>query len=69
MNLRARGVHVSQNSNVIEDTHAPFDGELEEPDPSVVWVERLGSWGDPRRHLGIGIRILDPPLQSLEGAE
>lgn len=47
----------------------PFHGELEEPDPSVVCIKRSGSRRDPRRHLRIGIRILDPPFQSLEGTE
>lgn len=33
---------------------APFYGKLKKPDPSVVWLERSGSWRDPRRHLRSG---------------
>lgn len=48
---------------------APFNGELEEPDPSIVPIKRPGSGRNPGSNLGIRIRILDPPSQSLEGAE
>jgi hypothetical protein len=48
---------------------APFNGELEEPDPSVVLIKRLGSGRNLRSNLWIGIWILDPPFQSLEGAK
>jgi len=47
----------------------PFNGELEKPDPSVVGIKRPGSGRDPERNLRVGIRILDPPFQSLEGAK
>ena len=49
--------------------HPPFNGELEEPDPSVVWIKRPGSCRNLRSNLRIGIRILDSPSESLEGTE
>ena len=49
--------------------NSPFNGELKEPDPSIFLFERHGSRRNFRSNLGIGIGILDPPFQSLEGAE
>ena len=48
---------------------APFNSELEEPDPSAFLIKRPGSGRNLGSNLGIGIRILDPPFQSLEGTE
>lgn len=61
--------HEQVRTGVRWQISAPFNGELEEPDPSIVLIKRSGSGRNLRSNLGIGIRILNPPFQSLEGAE
>jgi len=67
--VRKRRSHGHVSAGMSWQMSAPFNGELEEPDPSVVLIKRPGSGRNLRSNLGIGVRILDPPFQSLEGTE
>ena len=67
--MREERSHGQVRTGVRWQIGVPFNGELEEPDPSIVLIKRPGSGRNLRSNLGIGIRILDPPFQSLEGAE